>query len=43
MSRKRKTFDDMLKRCLETPLPRKRKTADQKDQDRQSKQHPKKK
>jgi hypothetical protein len=30
MSKKSKNFDDMLKRCLETPLPRKnRKGSDQ--------------
>lgn len=42
MSRKRETFDDILKRCLETPLPRKQKTADQKNNDRRVKREPKK-
>ena len=32
MSKKSKTFDDILKRCLETPLPRKKKTATRKEQ-----------
>ena len=40
MSKKRQTFDDMLKRCLETPLPRKQKPANRKEQ---PKQPPKKK